>query len=149
MNNKNWLYLCLKAKTCILAKNSLFPEHKLGYANEQCWSFGRNLRDHLVQWFSSQALKTFRPLDALGSLETNKVPPVNNRFKMLAESIHLFCFTNWFLQRLHLGRVLLLKLKAYILVHHFHFIGEESETQIAAKFTELISNCGWRRDSCS
>lgn len=29
MKNENQLYLCLKAKTCILAKNKLFLEHKL------------------------------------------------------------------------------------------------------------------------
>lgn len=67
--------------------------------------------------------------DVLGNLDNNKALPVNNRFDLPKEFAHSNYFTNGFLRRLSLGRALLLKFEGHILVHHLHFVGEESETQ--------------------
>lgn len=50
VSNMDWLHLRLKAKTCILARNTYtFPKTQTWYAKEHCGSFGMNLRDHLGQ----------------------------------------------------------------------------------------------------
>lgn len=49
-----------------------------------------------------------------------------------------------FPQRLHFGRVLLLKFEVHSLVHCLHFIGEERETQRAENSAQLLKNCRFR-----
>ena len=77
VSSKNWLYLCLQAKTCMLARNTYtFPKTQTWYAKEHCASFGRNLRDHLGQRFSNEDLKTLKPqVDALRGRETTQCFP--------------------------------------------------------------------------
>lgn len=79
-----------------------------------------------------------------GNLGNNKVLPLNNRFELPTEPSHSNYFTNGFFRRRSLGRTLLLKFEGHVLAHHFHFVGEESETQTAENLAQLISNCRLR-----